>query len=87
LVIGATVHLSELGLDGLNHDAPTLRTPLLAPGFGFQGAQLSDAKKIFTSISGDVVYTISRSALRDGLAGVKNAVRMDQETLTRALSE
>jgi orotidine-5'-phosphate decarboxylase len=87
LVIGATVTVSELGLGELSQDAPTLRAPVLAPGFGFQGAQLSDAKKIFTSISGDVIYTISRSALRDGLAGVKNAIRMDQETLSQALSE
>lgn len=87
LVIGATVNLSELGLGGLNQNSPTLKTPVLAPGFGFQGSQLSDAKEIFGGLAGDVIYTISRSALRDGIAGMKNAIRMDQQTLSHALSE
>lgn len=87
LVIGATVNLQELGLASLNEEKSSLRTPVLAPGFGFQGADLTRAKTIFGTIASDVLYSVSRSALRNGIQGVKPSVRADQETLTQALGE
>ncbi len=87
LVIGSTVSLSKLGLSTINEAKSSLRTTILAPGFGYQGARLEDAKAIFGELSGDVLYSISRSALRDGLFGVKTAVQQDQNTLHKALSE
>ena len=87
LVIGATVSLKSLGLDAINDSSETLRTPILAPGFGFQGARLEDALSIFGRLSSDVLYSISRSALRDGIKSVGNAVRVDQNTLHKALSQ
>lgn len=87
LVVGATVKLDEVGLKDLNKDSASLRTSILAPGFGFQGAALEDARKIFGSLADDGIYTISRSALRNGLAGVKQTVRDDQQILSSALSQ
>ena len=87
LVIGATVSLSKFGLSTINEGKSSLRTTILAPGFGYQGARLEDAKTIFGVLSGDVLYSISRSALRDGIHGVKTAVQQDQNTLRKALSE
>lgn len=87
LVIGATVPLAKLGLAKINKDMTALRTTILAPGFGYQGAKLEDAKSIFGALSGDVLYSISRSALRDGILGVKMAVKQDQNTLHKALSQ
>jgi orotidine-5'-phosphate decarboxylase len=87
LVIGATVPLAQLGLDKINDGKTSLRTTILAPGFGYQGAKLEDAKSIFGALSGDVLYSISRSALRDGILGVKMAVQQDQNTLHKALSQ
>ncbi len=87
LVIGATVPLAKLGLDKINDGKTSLRTTILAPGFGFQGARLQDAKSIFGELTGDVLYSISRSALRDGIQGVRNAVQHDQNTLHKALSQ
>jgi orotidine-5'-phosphate decarboxylase len=87
LVIGATVSLSDLGLAGINEERESLRTPILAPGFGFQGARLEDAKSIFKALSGDVLYSISRSALRDGIRSVARVVQDDQNTLHKALSQ
>lgn len=87
LVIGATVSLSKFGLSTINEGKSSLRTTILAPGFGYQGARLEDAKTIFGVLSGDVLYSISRSALRDGIHGVKTAVQQDQNTLHKALSE
>jgi orotidine-5'-phosphate decarboxylase len=87
LVIGATVSLSELGLSAVNSNRTTLRTPILAPGFGFQGARLEDAKAIYKDLSSDILYSISRSALRDGIRGVRQAVEQDQSSLRKGLSQ
>lgn len=87
LVIGATVSLSKFGLSTINEGKSSLRTTILAPGFGYQGAKLEDAKSIFGALSDDVLYAISRSALRDGINGVKMAVQQDQNTLHKALSQ
>jgi orotidine-5'-phosphate decarboxylase len=87
LVVGATVNLKELGLGSLNHERASLRTPILAPGFGFQGADLVRAKANFGLVAGDVIYTVSRSALRNGIDGVKSSVRADQDILNMALAE
>ena len=87
LVVGATVNLEELGLGSINHKRTSLRAPILAPGFGYQGADLARAKSIFGYLAGDVIYTISRSALRNGIEGVKTSVRADQDILINALAE
>lgn len=87
LVVGATVDLKQMGLDSLNADRTSLRTTILAPGFGFQGARLESAKNIFGDLSRDVIYTVSRSALRNGIEGLKVTVRKDQEILTEALGQ
>ena len=87
LVVGATVNLKQLGIDSLNADRESLRTSILAPGIGFQGVELSRAKAIFGEVSGDVIYTVSRSALRNGIEAVASSVRQDQETLKLALAQ
>lgn len=87
LVVGATVNLKNLGLDTLNAEKSSLRTTILAPGFGFQGADLSKAKDIFGELSGDVIYTVSRSALRNGIEAVGSSAREDQEALKIALAQ
>jgi len=87
LVVGATVNLKNLCLDTLNAEKSSLRTTILAPGFGFQGADLSKAKDIFGELSGDVIYTVSRSALRNGIEAVGSSAREDQEALKIALAQ
>jgi orotidine-5'-phosphate decarboxylase len=87
LVVGATVDLGAVGLGNINSGRVDLRTPVLAPGFGYQGAQLANAKSIFNDIAGDVIYTISRSALRGGIQSVRTSVIEDQAILQTALSK
>ena len=87
LVVGATVDLGAVGLGDINSGRVDLRTPVLAPGFGYQGAQLANAKSIFRDIAGDVIYTISRSALRGGIQSVRTSVIEDQAILQTALSK
>ena len=87
LVIGATVNQNQMGLESLNEGRASLRTSILAPGFGFQGASLASAKQIFGSLASDVIYTVSRSALRNGIEGLKGTVQQDQEVLNKALKQ
>jgi orotidine-5'-phosphate decarboxylase len=87
LVLGATVDLSSLGVSNINRDSELHKTPILAPGFGAQGAKLSEAKAIFGEDSDSVIYSISRSALRNGLTNLKQTVEKDKEELLVALSK
>jgi len=87
LVLGATVDLAWLGVSSVNNNLELHKTPILAPGFGAQGAKLSEAKTIFAKDSDSVIYSISRSALRNGLTNLKQTVEKDKEELHVALSK
>lgn len=62
LVIGATVDLGERGLD----DEVLAGTPILAPGFGAQGAAPGDLLTRFGTLAGNVLASESRSILGAG---------------------
>ncbi len=64
VVLGATVHLDDYGID---RDALS-RTPILAPGFGEQGARLGDIARLYGSVASQVVANVGRAALRVGSA-------------------
>jgi orotidine-5'-phosphate decarboxylase len=59
LVIGATVGRTELDLSALNG-------PILAPGFGAQGATVADLRAVFGSQLRQVLPSTSRDVLRHG---------------------
>jgi len=60
IVVGATVDQQALGLNV----KPTPSIPILAPGYGAQGAQLGDVRKHFPH--SDWVFPVSARALFDG---------------------
>jgi orotidine-5'-phosphate decarboxylase len=70
VVIGATVSLADSGID------PTVlaRTPILAPGFGHQGARIVDGPTIFGDLTQNVLVSVSRSILQAGPNGVSGAI-------------
>lgn len=70
LVVGATVDRSDVGLA----DETLHRAPILAPGFGAQGAQLSELHQIFGPLSGQVLASASRSILAAGPHGLVEAI-------------
>ena len=84
LVVGATVNLKDYGIEDLNK-TEDYKSLILAPGFGAQGASLSAAKTIFGSNADDVIYTVSRSALRNGLDQVRQSITADKNELALAL--
>lgn len=65
-VIGATNRVADFGLD--LDAAPT--TPILGPGFGAQGARLTDIRTIYGTAAGRVIASVSRDALSAGPAGL-----------------
>lgn len=68
-VIGATLEFRKFGIP-LNPSS----VPVLAPGFGAQGAELSEAKRIFAGLSGQVCFSVSRSVLAAGRDGIVSAI-------------
>ncbi|QNE37495.1 orotidine-5'-phosphate decarboxylase [Leifsonia shinshuensis] len=72
LVLGATVALGEYGIDTATQVAPAV--PVLAPGFGHQGAQVSDVRRIFGSFAPGVIVSESRGLLTAGPDGLADAI-------------
>lgn len=64
VVIGANLNLREYGLQRIK--AEPLGVPILAPGFGVQGAKLSEAVSRFGNSSNWVVPNIGRGVLQGG---------------------
>jgi orotidine-5'-phosphate decarboxylase len=84
LVVGATVGdaLAELGID-----LAGLRGPLLAPGYGAQGARAEDLPAVFGVAAGQVLATSSRAILGRGPAvpALREAVERSAGELAAAL--
>jgi orotidine-5'-phosphate decarboxylase len=75
VVLGATVRLSDYGIEP-EHLAGV---PILAPGFGAQGAEISDLGRLFGVASSHTVVTVSRSVLGAGPDGLADAIRRASE--------
>ncbi|WP_440710355.1 orotidine-5'-phosphate decarboxylase [Herbiconiux sp. YIM B11900] len=85
LVLGATKRLDEYGFT-----AEALRglstTPVLAPGFGFQGASFASIPGIFGPLAPDVIVSVSRSILQHGASGLAGAIEADASALAEVIS-
>ena len=77
VVIGATVSLSQFGIDPESLSA----TPILAPGFGFQGARFEDIPGLFGSATPNVIVSSSRAILESGPGGIRSAIVAQSEQL------
>ena len=72
VVIGATQDLAAFGLEWIRGE--DIGIPILAPGFGFQGAKLSDLKNIFGSSSARVLANVSRALTQEGPLNLANQI-------------
>lgn len=85
LVLGATKRLDDYGFT-----AEALRglstTPVLAPGFGFQGAEFASLPHVFGPLAPDVVVSVSRSVLQKGPDGIEAAVAADAAALAEVIA-
>lgn len=76
-VVGATVDLSSRGVP----EAMTPPAPILAPGFGAQGARLEHVGDIFGALAPTVIASESRAILRAGPDGLVPAIRTRNQEL------
>jgi orotidine-5'-phosphate decarboxylase len=79
VVVGATIVPADYGLDAAALGA----LPILAPGFGAQGALIGDVPALFGSAAPRVLVAVSRSILEAGRDGLEAAIdRANREVST-----
>ena len=81
-VVGATLDFKRFGLK-LEQDG--VKTPILAPGFGAQGAELSDIRSIFGDARSQVIASVSRSIASAGKAGLRDVIARSNDQLAAAV--
>jgi len=84
-VLGATLNLNRFGMGHITTLPQEVHTPILAPGFGAQGARLADAGRLFGVAAGQVIATVSRSVLSAGPDGVADAIDAAKAELAEGL--
>jgi len=85
-VLGATLNLNKFGLGDLLTLPQPVTTPILAPGFGAQGASLDQVRSLFGVAADQVVASVSRSVLGAGPAGISAAIAAAKEQLAQGLA-
>ncbi|SDQ88509.1 orotidine-5'-phosphate decarboxylase [Curtobacterium sp. UNCCL20] len=81
LVLGATLDLDDFGID-----ADTIGSaPVLAPGFGAQGARIEDLRSLYGVRAEQVLVSESRGLLTDGPDGVAALVADRADRIRTAL--
>lgn len=82
LVLGATLRLDDFGIDA---DAIG-SAPVLAPGFGAQGARIEDLRALYGARAEQVLVSESRGLLTDGPDGVAALVADRADRIRTALA-
>lgn len=83
VVLGATLDFELLDIDVADlSSSPT--TPVLAPGFGHQGASVTRVREIFGEAAEATIVTSSRSILESGQDGLEQAIDEQVSALREA---
>lgn len=82
VVVGATLSLPDVGLE----PADLVGIPILAPGFGAQGARVADLHAVFGAAAPGVLVHQSRELLGAGPAGLGAAIADAQAELHREVA-
>jgi orotidine-5'-phosphate decarboxylase len=82
VVIGATVELGEYGIE-LDQLSSHPATPVLAPGFGHQGARYEQLSELYGSAAPYVLVSASRSILSAGPSGIADAIQAQAGEVAR----
>lgn len=83
VVLGATVNLDEFSIDRTTpRSGPIL--PVLAPGFGFQGADVHDVRELFGTLAEGVLVSESRSILNGGREELYSRIAASTEKIAEA---
>lgn len=84
-VLGATLNLQSFGLGSVLDGQVTSATPILAPGFGAQGAELNASRQLFGAAASQVIHSVSRSVLQAGEAGLAKSIEAAKAELAIGL--
>ena len=82
VVLGAQTDLPGMGIDITD----LASIPILAPGFGVQGARLTDATELFGPLASNAIFSVSRSVAGDNLVGLQDRVQSAVDELEIGLS-
>jgi len=82
LVIAAQANLIDMAID----TEKLAHTPILAPGFGAQGAQLSKARSIFGELADVTIFSLSRAVAGDSPLGLRERLQSAKAELEVGLS-
>ena len=82
VVIGATVSIAGSGIN----EGDLVSTPILAPGFGEQGAMFADMRQRYGAASGNVIVNVGRGVLRAGPSALRGELSSTAEQLRAALA-
>jgi orotidine-5'-phosphate decarboxylase len=82
VVIGATLRGADYGI----HSERLRRTPILAPGFGAQGAVFSDVVERYDGVRGNVLVSVSRSVLGVGASAIAGELRRQVAELNAVMA-
>lgn len=85
VVLGATLNLDDFEIDTTIVPEQTL--PILAPGFGFQGAQISGAATSFGALSSGLIVHESRSILRGGPKNLGHRIAVHSTEIAAAIGD
>lgn len=84
VVLGATAPLAEMGINTAG-DMRLGQTPVLAPGFGHQGAEVQSVGEVYGVMTPGVIVTESRSILKAGPDSLAHAIEAHANELAVAL--
>lgn len=85
VVLGATVSVDDYGIS-LDELAESPATPVLAPGFGHQGAQFSEIRARYGAVSPFAIVATSRGVLSAGPEGIAEAISRASGELSECLA-
>lgn len=71
VVVGATVNVADYGL----RIEELVDVPILAPGFGAQGALVEQARDLYGAAVSNTIVTVSRSVLQEGSSQIPTELR------------
>ncbi|KJC65835.1 orotidine 5'-phosphate decarboxylase [Agreia bicolorata] len=86
VVLGATKNLLDYGVDARSLGASAPLMPVLAPGFGHQGARFDDIRSIYGPLTAGTIVSTSRSALAAGPSALRDTLAAQAAQLAGALS-
>ena len=85
VVLGATAEFETLGIDVKTVGSAPVATPVLAPGFGHQGAGFENIRARYGKAADVMIVAVSRSILSHGPAHLADAIARHQESVSGGL--